>query len=244
MVVYYNRFVKKKMPTLTEKLIKLRAQASLSREKFAKSLGYSKSYLTDIETGRTKPSRRFLEAVGRVCGVSIDWLISDSKILDLIEANKKTSDPRIIFVYSFTQRGLDDAEKTLRELLADRIYILADVSGAKTVPQFIKKILNEEGKTGDLWRKLENILLNEEIVLIIKNISLSKIPSSGYHIRSIFKIMDDAWDVEGIRKKIEKGNHSTMVHKMPPSSLIVLDFPSYLEKNMKSFGYYACPIRL
>ena len=85
------------MPALSEKILGIRADANLSREKFAKSLGYSKSYIADIETGRTKPSRKLLEAIGRVYGVSIDWLLSDSQILDIIEANKKTKNPNLIF---------------------------------------------------------------------------------------------------------------------------------------------------
>lgn len=67
------------------------------------------------------------------------------------------------------------------------------------------------------------MLLNQEIILIIKNMSLSQIPRSGDTIRSVFKIMDDA-------------------SSQSKSSLILLDFPSYLEKNMQSFGDYVVPI--
>lgn len=230
------------MTNLKNKILEVRVDSNLSREKFAKLLGYSKSYVADIETGRTKPSRRFLEKISSVCGVSIDWLLSESTILNLIEANKKTENPDLIFTYAFTQKGIDEAEITLQEILANRNYLLVEARGVKSVAQFMKCIYNKENDPGkikyQLWEKLKHMMLYEEVVLIIKNLSLSKISWSGNLVRSIFKIMDDAFDQEASRKakKVIKLN--------PQSSLIVLDFPSYLEKNMDSFGYYAVPIYL
>ncbi|MBW2606382.1 MAG: helix-turn-helix transcriptional regulator [Deltaproteobacteria bacterium] len=228
------------MKNLSEKIIHIRAQANLSRDKFAKTLEYSKSYITDIETGRTKPSRRLLEAISRVYSVSIDWLLSDSYIIDLIEDNKNTENPNIIFIYAFTQKGIDDAEIMLKELLEEKKFIFVDASGLKTYVQFLKKLFNRKDYTGQISDKLldqlKDMMLNEKIILIIKNMSLSKITRSGGHIRDIFKIMDDSWDVEGARKG------GQWRHLKPQSSLIILDFPSYLEKNINTFGYYAVPI--
>lgn len=224
------------MTILKNKILEIRVDSNLSRERFAKSLGYSKSYVADIETGRTKPSRRFLEKISSVRGVSIDWLLSESTILDLIEANKITEDPDLIFTYAFTQKGIDRAEKYLKELLANKKFIFIDASGIKSLYQFLKKLINTDGNSGQLWYKLEDIMLNQEVVLIIKNISLSKIYRSGYFIKDIFKIMDDAWEVN------KSGDDVELEHRMPPSTLIILDFPSYLEKNMDTFGYYAVPI--
>lgn len=228
------------MTILKNKILEIRVDLNLSREKFAKSLGYSKSYVADIETGRTKPSRRFLEKISSVCGVSIDWLLSESTILALIEANKITENPDLIFTYAFTQKGIDGAEKRLKEILADRNYLLVDARGVKSTAQFMKRIYNKENDPRkikiQLWERLEYAMLYDEVVLIVKNLSLSEISDSGDLIRSIFKIMDDAWDKEASKKA------KTLITLNTQSSLIVLDFPSYLEKNVGSFGYYAIPI--
>ncbi|MDQ7838259.1 MAG: helix-turn-helix transcriptional regulator [Thermodesulfobacteriota bacterium] len=223
----------------SQKIKEIRKKQRLSQNNFGKSLGYSQGYIADVESGRTKPSRGMLEAIQRVYGTSIDWLLSENQILDLIEENK---DPEvtqhIIFVYAFTQQGIDHSEEILRDVLANTKYIFVDASGIKSGYQFLKKIFNVEGTTQQLWdEQLEPMMLNEEVVLIIKNMSLSKIPDSGGLIRSIFKIMDDA------REKRQEGTRSVMVRKRTKSSLIILDYPSYVEKNMM-FGYYAIPIYL
>jgi transcriptional regulator with XRE-family HTH domain len=222
-VVIYH-IVKKKMDSSFIKIKEIRIRRGLSQEQFAKSIGYSRAYVADVETGRTKPSRGMLEAIHRTYGTSIDWLMSQSKILSLVELNKETRNPHIIFVYAFTQEGIDSAEEMLRKLLADTKYVVVDASSLKSNRQLLKKIFDGKGTTFQLWHeRLKPMLLNQEIILIIKNMSLSQIPRSGDTIRSVFKIMDDA-------------------SSQSKSSLILLDFPSYLEKNMQSFGDYVVPI--
>ncbi|MDD5451501.1 MAG: helix-turn-helix transcriptional regulator [Desulfovibrionales bacterium] len=228
-----------KIYSFSEKIKEIRAKNKLSQEKFAKAIGYSKGYLADVESGRTKPSRGMLEAIQRVYGTSIDWLLSENQIFYLIEENKNPEVPQhIIFVYAFTQQGIDRSEEILRDVLANTKYIFVDASGIKSGYQFLKKIFNVEGTTQQLWdEQLEPMMLNEEGVLIIKNMSLSKIPDSGGLIRSIFKIMDDA------REKRHEGTRLIMVRKKTKFSLIILDYPSYVEKNM-IFGNYAIPVYL
>ena len=221
------------------KIVEVRTQTGLSQAEFAKSLGYSKGYIANIETERTKPSRRFLEAICHKYAVSMDWLFQDSQILDLIESNKQNADPDLIFAYAFTQAGIDEGEKYLKKLLKERQCIFVDAAG-KTLHQLFKTILNKKGRTGDLLRVLIDMMLTQEVILMIKNMSSSKISESGSHIKSIFKVLDDAsYYYDRMGEGWAKHEHS----QIPKSSLIVLDFPSYLEKNMQSgFGYYAFPI--
>jgi len=224
------------MAEISEKIKAIRAIENLSQEDFSKILGYSKGYVADIETGRTKPSRKFLEAVQLTYGVSIDWLLRESQILELIEANKKTEYPHLIFAYAFTQSGIEQAEGMMRHLLAKKKYFLVDASGVSTFNKLLKKIVHRNESADRLWKRLENLLLNDEIVLILKCMSQSKIARSGDHVRDIFKIIDDAWDNRW------DGTEMIREYKYPKSSLIVLDYPSYLEKNMQTFWYYAVPI--
>ena len=224
--------------TLPEKIVSIRTEKNLSQEGFAKLLSYSRAYIADVESGRTKPSRKMLEAIKQKCGVSIDWLLSENRIIDLIEANKTTENPYIIFIYAFTQAGLDHSEKEIRRLLLGKKYILVNALNIKTPLQLFRKIFNTDGKTRELWKKLEEMMLTDEVILIIKNISSAKFPHSEDYISGIFKIMDDAWG------KLIRNGEVILQHKYPKSSLIILDFPSYLEKNMQSFGYYAIPVYL
>lgn len=215
-----------------EKIKALRNEKNLSQEKFAELIGYSKGYLADIETGRSKPSRRFLESIQQIFGASIDWLLFRSPILNLIEYHKKN--PIIIFVFAFTPKGIDFREKMLRDLLSYKNYILINASGTKTAHNLLRKILNKEGKINQLWEELEEMLLNNEMILILKNMSLSKIPNSGIYIQNIFDILRYPC------KKKEVGDFN-FEKKATNSAFIVLDYPSYMEKNMNNFGAYALP---
>lgn len=223
------------MGPIKKKVTSVRTKHNLSQAKFAEKLGFSQGYISDVESGRAKPSRNLLDAISTVYGISIDWLMQEHQIAKMIEANKNTSDPDILFLYAFTQDGIDGAEIEVKKQLTNYNCLSIDASGIKSGLQFLKKLLNEEGNQSKLWKRLKDMLLNEGVVVIIKNMSKSKIPSSGGYIRSFFKILDDAWD-------IENASEQEMPHKMPPSTIIVLDFPSYLEKNMENFGFYVAPI--
>ena len=211
-----------------------RANLGLTQKEFAKKIGYSRSYLAEIESGKVRPSSNFLEAVSRVFKMSIDALMTDSAIVDAIDANRGTEYPDIIFVFAFSQDGIDGLEKLLRSLLIDRKLIFVDARGIKTWVQLLKKILNQDGGSTELFEALKAMLLNDEVMLVIKNLTLSSLPKSdiGYHIRDIFKILDDAWE-----PKQEK-----LGHKKPNSSLILLDFPSLLENYYREIGFYTVPV--
>ena len=45
------------MTDSSKKIKQIRVNLNLSQDNFAKSLGFSKGYIADIESGRTKPSR-------------------------------------------------------------------------------------------------------------------------------------------------------------------------------------------
>jgi len=225
------------MTDIPNKIKMIRLRRRLSQEKFAKSMGYSRAYIADIETGRAKPSRRMLEAIQRTYDTSIDWMISENRILGLIEFNKKIGISNIIFVYGFTQVKIDSAEQKLKKILSHIKYILVDASSLRSNRQFLEKIFDAKGTMSQLYNeRLRPMMLHEEVVLIIKNMSLSRIPRSGYTIRSIFKIMDDAGS-RGFLDAID-----IVKHGPPKSNLIILDFPSYLEKNMDIFGAYVIPV--
>ena len=223
---------------VSEKILRKRLSLGLTQEEFANKIGYSRSYVAEIETGKVQPSRKFLLAVSNKLNLSIDELVSDSLVLKAIDANRGTENPDIIFLFAFTQNDIEWIKDYLKELLKNRKTIIVEASAMTNYKQVYSAILNKEYKTFMYRDELSEILLNDEIMLVIKNISLSKMPKKqkGGVIRDIFKIMDDAWD----SRKGDEDHVSR--HKDPKSALIVLDFPSFLENFYNEIGYYAVPV--
>jgi transcriptional regulator with XRE-family HTH domain len=227
--------VSSKKPLISEKIKLLRKREQLSQMEFAERLGVSRSYIANIESTRTQPSRNLIEAIWKEFGASPEWLLYENRILDLIEINRRflhLSTP--IFIYSFTQEDLNQAPIMLREILKHENYKLIDASGVTTSTGLLKKITNRTGYGDVLWDELKRLLLGEQLILILKNMSLSKIPRSGDFISSIDSFMYD----------YEKGfDDIYLPNGYRPGFLIILDYPSYLEKNMDSFGIHVVPIR-
>lgn len=154
--------------------------------------------------------------------------MSLSLFLDLIEINKDYKNKDLICLYAFTQEELDYGGQVLKDLLGQRRYIFIDATN-KTNSQIIKEIVGGDEKSWVLSEKLESILLHEEIIVVIKNISKSKMPyrAVGGIARTIFKIIYDA---------------PRFTKAIPKSILILLDFASYIEKIHEWLGGYIVPI--
>ena len=176
------------MKDLAKKIKEIRTKGHLSQEEFAKSLGYSKAYIANIETGRTKPSRRFLEAIVGRYDISLDWLISRNRLLFLLDSGIR----EIFFIYAFTQEDIDNCEKRLTQLLKYENCIFIDALGIKSMNRLLSRILNQSGTTEKLWQGLRYNLLTKQTVLIIKNMSLSRIQDSDGWVWSIYNIIKDA----------------------------------------------------
>ena len=64
--------------TLCEKLIDLRRKAGLSQEQMAQQLDVSRQAVSKWETGESLPDTNKLLAIGRLLGVTVDYLLADS----------------------------------------------------------------------------------------------------------------------------------------------------------------------
>lgn len=61
---------------ITAKQIRfLRRDFGLSQNAFAEKIGFSRSYVRDIELGKVEPSRKILKAISSECRVSVDWIL-------------------------------------------------------------------------------------------------------------------------------------------------------------------------
>ena len=220
----------------------------MTKADFAELCEVSKSQLFNYLSGKQEPTLKFFVSLKkRFQEADLNWLISEDEpisseksILKAIDANRGTENPDIIFLYGFSQAEVDDLEKLIRKLLFDRTLTLIDARGLKTWGQMLKSITGMEGNIGELYDALKSMLLEDEIMLVLKNLSLSGLPKKdiGMYIRDIFKIMDDAW----LRKGDESYVEGKIVHKTPKSALIIMDFPTLLERHHNEIGYYTIPI--
>lgn len=103
------------MASLQKKIKEIRTNKNLSQEKFGKLLGYSKGYIANIETGRTKPSRRFLEAIQKKCGVSIDSLINEKINTQPIKKEPKHPGLRELLFITYDGKEREKIEAVLNE---------------------------------------------------------------------------------------------------------------------------------
>jgi transcriptional regulator with XRE-family HTH domain len=222
------------MISTSKKIKGIRTKENLSQEQFAKLLSFSRAYIADIETGRTKPSRRFLESISEQYNISLDWLISKNRFLFLIESRLSL----LIFIYAFEEEIIDNCERRLKHLLEYHKYILVDAQNIRSSNRLLSRILNKTGSNEKLFEILKKRMLDKPFILILKNMSSSKIHHSDLWIWSIYNIIKDA------PKRIDESLNSDKNHQsLSTSTLIILDYPSYLEKNMTSFGQYVTLFR-
>jgi len=197
----------------------LRSSLDISQEEFAKSVGYSRSYVKDLESGRVKPSRAFLEALRAKYGISIDALLNNlgSQIVAGLNAHFLTSDRGFIYLYDFTDSGLDAAEQKLLEFLDGKKFKIIDGRKVKSRLAFFSELSGMEGHH-DFHKHFEHLRSTSDYdFIVLKRFSESPMKNLMW----------------GIYRDIAR---------YVPSSLIVIDKPSYLEKNINNLYYSAFPI--
>lgn len=67
-------------------------RGNLSQKSFGEAVGISRSYVSDVENGRVKPSLEYLVAVAEHYDVSLDWVLlgretAGSNVIDLVDAD-------------------------------------------------------------------------------------------------------------------------------------------------------------
>lgn len=208
----------------------LRSTLKLTQEAFGQSVGYSRSYVKDIESGRVKPSRAFLEAVNAKHGISIDSLLSSlgELIVNIINRIPQRSDYGFIYLYDFTDEGLNEAETELMKYLSNHSYSLIDGRDIKTERELYARLANQDKniKIEKLWKKSWNLFINNMHnrnrfhFIVLKHFSSS--PLNKREVAVIYRHI--AYNINYI------------------GALIVIDKPCFLEKYSNLLYYYAYPI--
>ena len=60
-----------------EKLRTLREQHGMSQRELANQLGFTKFYVSHLESGRTRPNAEVLLSIANIFGVTVDALVRD-----------------------------------------------------------------------------------------------------------------------------------------------------------------------
>ena len=195
---------------------KLRTRLGLTQAEFAKLLDCSRSYLRDIETGRTSPSRNFIRKVGARYGVrAIGYMFpieAQAEMAMLARARHE-----FIYIFAFYDNELTSVTNTIRKHFANRVTVFADLSTTKTANAVLREITNRSGNSDKLLAYYEEHISQQDGIIILTGVSKSKYKDMHMLLR-------------------------TLVKSTYTATLFVIDKPCFLEKNISWFDDYFVPL--
>lgn len=197
-------------------IVELRKELSLTQQEFAEKINYSRTYLSDIEVGKVKPSRRFLETITKKFGVSLDSLAVDAYEDWINYIITCTDGDYFIFIYGFTETELQKGEAELMPYLRRmEDYVIVDAKGMESASSLISAIMQQRGAKCLDEKQYELFCQEQERrFIVIKNLSISRIPKKGHFLKQL-------------------------IQRSAPQTIIVLDKPSFLEKFSDELYSYA-----
>lgn len=209
------------MTVASDQILYLRSLLNMTQEQFANQLSYSRSYLRDIENGKVKPSRRFLEALSSKFGVSSESFLSDlgGRVASSLNGIHNFPEPKYVYIYAFTDRDVEKAEHALRLILEKHESLFLDGREIKSNVHLLSQLTGEKGVGYKLYEKFQEICFEKRRTIVIKNYSESSIKGDGKYLTLI---------------ELTKIIHGSL------HDLIIIDKPSFLEKNYEYLGHYAC----
>jgi transcriptional regulator with XRE-family HTH domain len=135
-----------------ERIKDFRNRQGLNQREFAKKLGYSYGYIADLERGRQKPSREFLEKLRYIFGMSGDYILHGNLFdfwaqkLEEIEAKLKSEEipPPIInkIKGDIMSAMVLLAEDKYQQGYEKGMKISEPISRYQTIPTSTKKLLD------------------------------------------------------------------------------------------------------
>ena len=136
-----------------ERIKDFRKRQGLNQREFAKKLGYSYGYIADLERGRQKPSREFLEKLRHMFGISGDYILYGNLFhlwaqkLEEIEAKLKSEEipqPIINKVKGDIMSAMVFlAEDKYQQGYEKGMKICEPVSRYQAIPTSTKKLLDD-----------------------------------------------------------------------------------------------------
>lgn len=162
-----------------DRVVQLRVSRGMTQQQFAERIGYSRSYLRDIETGKVGASQRFVQAVIEKFGVTLGWL-NESRLEDWISEsvlNAAESDEHFFIVlYVFNQAEMGIGEEKLAEYLRSFDHVAIDASQIGTQSGLLSALMGTDYKGKGIFTRYRDYCDQKEFFyVLIKNLSQSKI---------------------------------------------------------------------
>ncbi len=102
---------------INEKIKELRLQEKMTQQEFADSIGVTRGHITNIESGKVKPTELMINCIALMYEVNKDWLLNDE--CDDMNALKDPSERAIVENYKKLKGEYKRiAEKHMEMLLA------------------------------------------------------------------------------------------------------------------------------
>lgn len=205
------------MVDLNEKILQFRKKLKLTQKEFADRIGYSRTYLSDIEVGKTHASMRFVNSVTKEFGITYqelkgnelgEWI--DNVSLWAVEDGQFP----LLFVYGFFSTELAIGEDELNEFFKEKPdfieHVMVNAKEINSVSELVQAITGENCKAGDAYKAFSKFCQNQDdlLYICINSISKSRIRSKGAVLQ---RLLDVARDSPGL-------------------ALIVLDKASFVEE--------------
>ncbi len=202
------------------KIVQLRKKLKLTQQEFADQIGYSRTYLSDIEIDKVGASRRFLEALTKTFGVSLDSLMMSDlggRVANSLNSIHKFGCANYVYLYAFTDEEIDEAEKELHSFFPESDSLFIDGKDIKSYVHLLAVLTGEKGRGSELFYIFEELCFEKKRTIVIKNYSLSGIKGS-----------DKRCVLRELAKTVYRSN----------TDLIIIDKPSFLEKHYETLDYY------
>ena len=118
------------MSTPNQRVMEYRKNQGQSQQQFAELMGVSRSYLGDIEIGRSDPSANFLVSLLQMTDVSADWILTGegsmyrgSKSPGLYGDSEESETIELIIMWLRTWwRGLDNEHRNWLKVQIGRCF--------------------------------------------------------------------------------------------------------------------------
>lgn len=106
----------------------IRSKHSLTQQAFSDRIGISPNYLSELETGKAKPSKPVLLALEHRYGVSYDWLLNGKGPESVELENKLNTEEKEILSILRKNRELYQTVKSLSNKYVENKRILSKLS--------------------------------------------------------------------------------------------------------------------
>ena len=130
-----------------ERIREFREHKERTQKEFAGPLGYSYSYLSDIERGKAGPSREFLKKLSEVYGVSSDYVLYGSEDEQKKYLIVKETEVQYETLPTSTKKLLDNVKEILES--KNEVMINALKANIKAFLVSVRAKKENENKGGD-----------------------------------------------------------------------------------------------